>query len=113
MHELTLACDMVDIACETATREGAERVEAIELEIGLLSGVLAEALIFGFATACRGTVAEGAGIELFPEPGRGVCRQCGRISSLETFLTRCPECGSPGLCVSGGDCLRLRAIRVS
>ncbi len=113
MHELSLACELVDLACEVAAREGASRVEAIELEVGLLSGVMAEALLFGFETACRGTAAEGAEVELFPEPGRGFCRRCGQAFPLETFLVRCPHCESPGLEVSGGDSLRLRAVRVT
>ncbi len=112
MHELSLACEIVDLACETAAREGAAAVETIELEVGLLSGVMADALVFGFEAACRGTIAEDARIELEPVPGRGECRACGRVFSLDAFLVKCPGCGAAGVEVSGGDVLRIKAITV-
>ena len=104
---------MVDLAVAAARKDGAGKIESIELEVGLLAGVMAEALILGFETACRGTLAEGARVELFPVPGRGCCRSCGGVFPLESFLVKCPRCASPGLEVSGGDTLRIKAIEVS
>ncbi len=112
MHELSLACTLVDMACERARQAGAERVVAIELGLGVLAGVMREALVFGFEAACCNTPAEGARIEIRDEPAAGRCRACGAQCELDTFSILCPQCGEPCLSVSGGDQLLLRAIEV-
>jgi len=112
VHELSLACELVDLACEAAAREGAKRITAIELEVGMLAGVMREALVFGFEAACKDTPAENARLDIIPEPARGYCRRCGATCRLDSYAIVCPSCQEPGLEISGGDQLRLRAVIV-
>src|ERR1700691_2779292 len=59
MHELSIAMSIVDMAQEEAERRDV-KVDAIHLELGLLSGVVAEALLFSYEMACSGTRLEGS-----------------------------------------------------
>ena len=54
MHELSIAMSIVDMAQEEAERRNAT-VDAVHLELGLLSGVVADALLFSYEIACAGT----------------------------------------------------------
>ena len=55
MHELSIAQSLIDVACEAAEREGANRVTRLTARIGVLSGVVKECLLFSFGLAAEGT----------------------------------------------------------
>ncbi len=61
MHELALTHEIVDIVCKAANNC---RVHKVTLEIGRLSGVMAESIEFCFDVVARGTLAEGARLEI-------------------------------------------------
>ena len=64
MHELSLAEGVLDLIEETARREGFSRVHGVWLEIGRQSAVEPEAMRFCFDAVVRGTLAEGARLEI-------------------------------------------------
>lgn len=64
MHELSLAVELVERAAEIARREQAKKVTEIEVMIGDLSGVDAEAFAFAFPEAARGTVLADASLKI-------------------------------------------------
>ena len=70
MHELSIAVNIVDIACEEAERQGDSRVDAVYLNLGALSGVVKEALLFSWELACEGTRIAGARLAIRDVPGR-------------------------------------------
>jgi len=112
MHELSVAQSVVELACEHAEHAGAQRVLKVRLELGLLSGVAREALEFCFSLACQGTCAEGAELEIFPQPARATCPRCHGSFELDEFMLICPGCGAfPMNLESGGD-LRVDSLEV-
>ena len=104
MHELSVAQSVVDLACEHAVAAQAEKVLTIRLSLGLLSGVVKEALEFCFPIACEGTAAEGATLEIQVNPAIAQCPQCEQKIELEDFVLVCPHCGfMPVQILEGGD----------
>lgn len=61
MHELALTREIVAIVCQAA---GDRRVRQVTLEIGRLTCVAPEALEFCFDAVARGTLAEGALLDI-------------------------------------------------
>ena len=61
MHEVGVMQSALEIALEQAGRQGASRIDCIALRVGMLSGVVPEALEFAFDVVARGTIAEGGG----------------------------------------------------
>jgi hydrogenase nickel incorporation protein HypA/HybF len=51
VHELSVALSILDVAAEAAQRQGPGRVVAIHLKLGLLAGVVTEALRSAFDLA--------------------------------------------------------------
>ncbi len=84
MHELSLARSVVAIVEEAA---GARRVLRVTLEIGERATVLPEAMTFCFEVVARGTVLEGAGLEILRTPGDAL-----KVKSLEVE----EPAGAPG-----------------
>jgi Zn finger protein HypA/HybF involved in hydrogenase expression len=70
MHELTIAVNIVELAEEEMMRHGGERVRAVHLQLGPLSGVAREALLFSYGLACEGTAAEGSSLVIEEGEGR-------------------------------------------
>jgi len=93
MHEMSLAMSIVDLACDRARGAGARKIEEVELEIGSLSGVLAEALIFCFAAAAVDTPAAGAHLRMREIKARARCLACGRDFPAASLVEPCPDCG--------------------
>jgi hydrogenase nickel incorporation protein HypA/HybF len=85
MHELAIAQQIVEIACEGR----AGRVTRIVVAIGKLSAVLPDALQFCFEAATLETPAEGSRLDIIEVPGRARCRSCGTTFELERPFGRC------------------------
>lgn len=55
MHELSIALSVIEVASEEARRQGGGKVCAVHLRLGLLSGVVEQALCSAFELARAGT----------------------------------------------------------
>jgi hydrogenase nickel incorporation protein HypA/HybF len=103
MHELALTQSVVDLVQE---RTRGRQVLSVRVEVGLLSGVVPDAMLFAFDLATAGTPLEGATLEIVETPGRITCRSCGIESPTPDLLLLCP-CGSADVEVVGGRELRV------
>jgi hydrogenase nickel incorporation protein HypA/HybF len=112
MHEMALTQSIVEIAVETARREGAARVRRVFAEIGALSHVEPEALMFCFGAVSSGTIAEGATLEIDRAPGAGWCMDCAKTVPLAERFGACPDCGGFHVQMTAGDAMRVREIEV-
>lgn len=112
MHELSLTQNLIDIAEEHARREGATVISSLTLEIGALSGVIPEAVEFAFEACTKGTLAEGARLEILQIPAIGRCMECDEECALESLTDACPECGSYALEVLTGQEMTLTEMEV-
>ncbi|MEU6979066.1 MULTISPECIES: hydrogenase maturation nickel metallochaperone HypA [unclassified Streptomyces] len=112
MHEMSLAVAVVDQVEAAASSRGAVGVTSVELDVGELAGVVADALAFSFELACAGTVLEGAELITRTVPGVARCEPCAAdwaVGMPPRLL--CPTCGAAaGELVSGRE-LQIREVR--
>lgn len=108
MHELSLATAVVGLCTE---RAGGARIVRVRVEVGRLAAVLPEALRFCFDVCARGTVAEGAELEILELPGLAECGACGATVELDSPFGCC-DCGGV-LRVVAGDELRVKDMEVA
>lgn len=112
MHELSIAVSIVDMAEEEAERRGV-KVDAVYLELGLLTGVVADALHFSYKMASDGTRLEGSRLVIKQIPVEVFCPKCNAqrvLSSMQWFC--CPECGTPTSEIIHGKELAITALEV-
>lgn len=112
MHEMSLAEGVLQLVEETAQRESARRVKLVVLEIGRMSSVQPEALRFCFDAVTRGSIADGAALEIVDVPGSGWCMQCAATVPMEERYGACPACGSHQVQPTGGTEMRVREIEI-
>jgi hydrogenase nickel incorporation protein HypA/HybF len=113
VHELSIAQCMIDSACEAATGENAGRVTRLVTRIGVLSGVVKEALRFSFDLAAEGTACEGAVLDIDDVSVSVFCPRCDgprNLSDVWHFV--CPDCGTPTPEVLTGRELELVTVEI-
>jgi hydrogenase nickel incorporation protein HypA/HybF len=112
MHELSIAMSIVDMALEEAERREVT-IDAVHVELGRLSGVVAEALTFSYEMASSGTMLEGSRLVINEVPIEVYCPACNAqktLSSMQWFC--CPECGMPTSEVIHGKELLITALEI-
>jgi hydrogenase nickel incorporation protein HypA/HybF len=86
------------------------RILRVRLEVGQLAAVLPDSLRFCFEVCAKGTLAEGAELDILDIPGRAVCEVCHETCRLATPLGRC-KCGGR-LRIVAGEELRVKDMDV-
>ena len=75
MHELSIAHELVALACASAERAGAQRVRTVHVRVGALAGVADDALMLGYEIAASDTSLDGAQLIIEAVPA---AIHCGR-----------------------------------
>lgn len=113
MHEMALAEGVLQLIEDAAREQEFERVTAVWLEIGELSGVEAEAMKFCFDVVTKDSIAAGARLEVIALPGSGWCMECAMTVPMAEVFGECPRCGSHRMQVSGGTEMRVKELEVA
>jgi hydrogenase nickel incorporation protein HypA/HybF len=108
LHELAITQSIVD---QVADATEGTRVTGVSLEIGRLSGVVADSVRFCFDLVTDGTALDGAILQIVDKPGKGHCLTCGRSFPLEDLIILCP-CGSADVRVVDGRQLLIKSVQV-
>jgi|SRR5580658_8331149 hydrogenase nickel incorporation protein HypA/HybF len=109
MHELAITESVVDAVTERLPQA---RIIGVRLEIGALSGVVADSVRFCFDLVTEGTNLEGASLEIVESPASCQCRGCGAEFSPNQMIALCP-CGSADVAVLSGAELRIISVQVA
>jgi hydrogenase nickel incorporation protein HypA/HybF len=76
MHELSIAMSIVEMAQEEAELRGNVHIQAVHLRLGLLSGVVKDALLSSYEMACETTILEGSRLIIEEIPVEIYCANC-------------------------------------
>lgn len=112
MHEMALTESIVEILAEEGRKQGFTRVRVVRLEVGAMAHVEPEALRFCFDAVSRGTLAEGATLDIIRLKGEGWCLDCGKTVALDERFGPCPDCGGRHVQMTSGDELRIQELEV-
>lgn len=112
MHELSIAMSIVEMAEEEAQSRNV-RVSAVYLKLGMLSGVVKDALLSSYGMACDGTPLEGSRLVIEDVPVEVFCASCNMnrtLTSMQWFI--CPECGAATPTLVHGKELEVTALEI-
>jgi hydrogenase nickel incorporation protein HypA/HybF len=112
MHEMALSESLLSILEEQAEAKKFSRVKTVRLELGPWSCIEPEALLFCFDSVARGSLAEGAKIEIEHLPGKGWCWTCAETVDLGAQLGECPNCGGSCVETDRDDRMRIKDLEV-
>jgi len=112
MHEMSIAVNIADISLEEARKAGAAKINSVVLELGSLSGIMADALQFCFSSAVKSTIAEQAVLEIIVHKAKAVCGSCKHEFDAEQIVPFCPQCDELVINVQGGRDMKIKSINV-
>jgi len=110
MHELSVAHAIVSTVVE-ALPEDAPRVLEVRVRIGVLSGIVPEALTFAYDVAAHGTRLADAALHIERAPVVVYCPTCEAEMLLAgTNDFHCPACGTPSNDVRDGKDMEIVSL---
>lgn len=115
MHEMGIMSNVLDIALDFSQKNDVSRVLKIILEVGEYSGIVPRIATDFFSYLARGTVAEGAEIEIIKKPLMARCENCGNVvhATMDVLEKGCPECSEKALrLLSSGRGWRMECMEV-
>ncbi len=107
MHEMGIACSVLDAVRTEADRHRGARVTTVALRIGEWAGVDPEALRFCFEAMAPSTALI---IETVARQNR--CPACERTFRVEAYETACPQCGGRSTRAVAGDELEIAYLEI-
>lgn len=112
MHEAGIAQSIIDIAVETAKKNGATKVLSIGVNIGRLVAVENESLWFAFDALKEDTILKDSVLIINDIDITGKCLDCGYENIYEEYLFTCKRCGSYNVRIITGEELNVTEIEV-
>lgn len=113
MHELSIAHNLVEIATQAIQEVKAERVETVHLKLGVLSGVVKDALQFGYDIATKGTPLADSRLKIEDLPVVIYCRKCQAeytLPDIQWFA--CPVCATPTSTIVQGREIEIESLEI-
>lgn len=113
MHEMSLTEGVVRILEEQAATHGFSKVKTVWLEIGELSNVDPESMLFCFGAVAKSSpIAAEAVLEIIHVSGQAFCLSCGATVAVSNRFDPCPDCGAFGLQITAGGDMRIKELEV-
>ena len=111
MHEVSIASEILRVCQAEVERHGGGLLEAVRVDIGELSAVEPDLLVFAWAGLLADTPEEGAELSISWCPARQLCASCGEVEERQpgSWLRLCPHCDGP-LSLEGGRELDVRDV---
>jgi hydrogenase nickel incorporation protein HypA/HybF len=112
MHEQSIVESLLSLALKNAEQNQAERILAINVVVGDLTGVVEDAVNFYFNFLARETIAAGATIKYRRVPVKMRCRDCRQVFEPERLDMKCPGCGGQNVDIIAGRELFVESLEV-
>lgn len=113
MHELSLAMSLLDLAHSEAERSDPNAcLLAMQVEVGKLAGVDAEALRFCLDSLLAATNEQDIAVEFEQVEPLSCCNRCMKEFVPERRYSSCPRCGSFETEARQGWELKLKSITI-
>lgn len=110
MHELSIATSIRTSVEELARQRSGQKIQELVLEIGELSGIEVNSLLFLWEECMRGSILEHAKVEIVRPLGEGRCKKCHKLFPMPNLYTLCPNCQSPEKEIISGQSLRIKRL---
>ena len=112
MHELAIAESIINLINREAEDRKFEKVLGIRLRLGEYSGLVPECIMEFFPVAARGSIAEGAELEISWISAAFRCLDCGYEGAVDRKSACCPVCRSRLIRMTAGREFYVDSLKV-
>jgi hydrogenase nickel incorporation protein HypA/HybF len=113
LHEVSVALSLLENIESEAREQAIERVAAVRVRLGTLSGIARDALLFSWDVVTADTICQGSRLEIEEVPLAIFCRHCAAEREPHPgYGVLCPACGSVSSQIVRGREMELVAMEV-
>jgi len=112
MHEYPITEQIIKIASGKAKENNARSVTRITLVVGEQSGFIGESIQMYFDIISKGTLCEGAVLEMENIKAKWYCPDCNKHYKRQPFSFACPDCGNDGMPTNIGKEFYVKDIEI-
>ena len=112
MHELSLCEGILQVLESESQKQNFKAIKTVWLEIGDLSSIDINAMVFCFDVVMQGSIAENAKLEIIKVTGTAWCIKCCDTVIIKNRFETCPQCGSSELQVTDGEQMKIKELEV-
>ena len=112
MHELSIAHSLLSIIERSVPSGNKGTVTEVYLDVGTLSAIELDALVFSFDIVKDKTISSRANLIINSIQGKGKCRSCGGVFPIDKYGVACPECNSYSIDIMQGKELKITSISI-
>lgn len=113
MHEVGVLTQIIKSVEDVAAENNINKIAAVSLEIGELSGILPIFMEKYWPIVIEGKpLLEGSELRIEVISGEGLCNDCNSIYNIMNFEGRCPRCNSFNKTILGGQDFILKNVYV-
>ena len=110
MHELSLAYEVIELAKREIIKNKVTTIFEMEIEVGDLSGVEADAFQSALEMIAKNTLLEQTLFHINRQPAKGRCSTCDLEFEMKERMATCPVCQRFPSEISGGQEFRVSSI---
>jgi len=110
MHEFSIVSSLFEIIEEVARENSLVKVYRVSLIVGKMRQVVPVAMEMAFEAITKGTIAEGAKLQLEFVPIKMKCRSCDHQFTVDEHVYICPNCEAVELDLVEGQELLIKQI---
>ncbi len=112
MHEIALAGSIIKTVLDEASPVDIPNIKTIGLSVGEMSGVMPDALQFGFDVLKKDSPLAGVELKMDIIALEGFCATCNRSFPINNLDFSCPVCHSNNITVEKGEELDISYIEM-
>jgi hydrogenase nickel incorporation protein HypA/HybF len=110
MHEVSIAMNILQIIEEELSKNPGKTVVQLHLQIGVLSGVVPDSLLFALEASRQNSLLKNAKISIDHREAVASCPECGSKFKTEDYFGVCPQCGNSRYEIISGRELIIKSI---
>jgi len=110
MHEVSIAMNILQIIEEELSRNPGKNVVQVHLQIGVLSGVVPDSLLFALEASKQNGILKNAEISIEHLGAIALCPDCGNQFETEDYFGVCSQCGNSRYDIISGRELIVKSI---
>ena len=112
MHEFSIIQNLIPQIEDFLLKGNYKKVNKILLEVGVMSGVIQDALEFAYDIYSKGSSVEGAALSIRMVPVSASCEKCFIKFEVQDYSFLCPQCNGTDLKLLSGNELTIKEIEV-
>ena len=100
---MSIAQNLIDVLKDEMVKHQVKTLRSVRLNIGQMSAIVPDALLFCFQVITDGTELEGVRLIMDIDPLMGYCPSCDKEFEIKDYTFLCPTCESTKIDTIGGQ----------